>query len=502
MGILLLWSVLTPQPQVPAPQPPPSEAKPALVAGPAAEDPVQETTLGQHRLGVGEKTGGIRSIQVDGAAILANAVPGLLELEEAGSLGGPIPLGSRTEEGALVSEGVFRKGGVRVRRTLRPGQKSSDFRLQGELEFSSESQEEQEFVVRMVGYRPLHAASPGDKAFLAGRASVGANLEGLGVPAGRSKRLKEAPSWVASYGKSHLVVLQPKEASGVFHVEHPVGAGVVGWLELPATRLPPGHRVSWPFQLYAGPAALGYLREAGMEETLSFGLFSGLTRFLLDLLNRSYGWLHNYGLAICILSVGTWVPFFPLTWYGTRSSQMAMQKMAQVRPQEARIRKEHANNPMEMQRELGKLYRKHGVNPASGCLGCLPFLFTLPVSIALFQIFNRAPELRGASFLWIRDLSAPDAFIRFPRALPILGDGLHLLPILSTVLTVAQQKMTMRPPGEMTEEQKMQQQMFRFFPILIMVLFYNFPSGLMLYLVINSALMVSQQVLAVRSLRK
>ena len=175
-----------------------------------------------------------------------------------------------------------------------------------------------------------------------------------------------------------------------------------------------------------------------------------------------------------------------------------MKQMAALKPQEARIRQEHKRNPDQMHRELMQLYKKHGVNPASGCIGCLPFLFTMPIYIALFQVLTRAPELHGAKFLWIRDLAGPDGMILLPFRAPFLGDRLNVLPIAATVATYFQQAMMQPPVGEVTPEQKAQQDMMKFFPIMFLFLFYNLPSGFMLYWVVNSTLTVAQQFAADR----
>ena len=179
-------------------------------------------------------------------------------------------------------------------------------------------------------------------------------------------------------------------------------------------------------------------------------------------------------------------------------SQETMRKMADLKPQEIRIRKEHENNPQKIQQELMQLYRKHKVNPASGCIGCLPLLLTWPIYLALFQVLNRAPELQGASFFWIRDLSAADAFIRFPVSLPLLGESLNILPLLSTTLYFFQQNAMPQPKGDLTEEQKVQRQMMKIMPLVLLAVFYNMPSGFMLYWVINSGLMTGQQILLAR----
>jgi len=152
-----------------------------------------------------------------------------------------------------------------------------------------------------------------------------------------------------------------------------------------------------------------------------------------------------------------------------------------------------------MQKELMQLYRKHGVNPASGCMGCLPFLFTWPIYIALFQVLTRAPELRGASFLWIRDLSGPDGMIPLPFEIPLVGNRLNVLPIAATIATYFQQALMQPPdPAGISPEQKAQQDMMKFFPIMFLFIFYRLPSGFMLYWVVNSVLTVAQQIAADR----
>ena len=328
---------------------------------------------------------------------------------------------------------------------------------------------------------------------------VGGKPEKLAVRQGHPKQFSQMPEWVSSQGKSHAIIVSPGQTGGMFHVEQLTDGETVGWVELPRAILAPGEEISWMFRIYAGPLEMSALREAGVEGAISFGVFSGVTKLLLRFLSWSYGWLHNYGLAICFLSLAVWLPFAPITFWGMRVSSQTMQKMAELKPQEARIRKEHKGNPQQAQKELMELYRRHKVNPASGCIGCLPFLFTWPVYIGLFQVLNRAPELRGAHFLWIRDLSAPDLLVRFPTEIPLLGAGLNILPILATAATFFQQQAMQASTVAMSEEQKAQQQMMKFFPIMLLVFFYNLPSGFMLYWVVNSGLMAGQQILVKRS---
>ena len=510
LSILLLWTVLFPaHPEMPEQRQPESQTAPIAVQD-SQSHPAQgqdlmgqefssEFKIGKFDLGVGQEFGGLRDLQIDGEKLLHQTNPGVLEIQQMEPEAKPLKFSSRTVEGALISEARLAEDGVQVRREISASGKEGPYLLICSLTVTNDSDSPKQPHLRFVVHRPLHAKD-GKDANLAGiTARWGDRVQAISVKPGGSKEFPINPSWVASQGKSHVLVVEALSGQGaVFHVEHPVETGGVGWLELPKLQLAPGEKKEWQFRIYAGPLALAPLREAGLEEALSFGAFSGVGRWLLQFLNWSSERLHSYGLAICLLSLAVWLPFSPLTWYSTKLSRETMQKMAVLKPQEARIRKEHQSNPQKMQQELMQLYRKHGVNPASGCIGCLPFLFTWPIYIALFQVLTRAPELRGAGFLWIRDLSAPDAFIRFPVSIPLMGPSVNLLPAIATVCAFFQQKMMQQPNTLMTEEQKMQQQVFKFMPLMFLFIFYQLPSGFMLYWVVNSLLMVGLQFFVAR----
>lgn len=366
------------------------------------------------------------------------------------------------------------------------------------LRISNKSDSARRYALRVSTYKPLVLGSRSDKRYEAGFVLAQGKMERIPARLNEPKVYVGTPLWFTSQGKSHTLIVQPENPVGVFHVE-PSGTGeITGWLTLPETRLSPGAQTEWRFKLYAGPINLDLLEQAGMEQMISFGMFSGVARFLLKFMDWGYGWLHNYGLSICLLSFAVWLPFMPLTWYGMKISTQTMRKMSAVKPLEAKIRQQHAKNPTKMQQELMRLYKKHGINPASGCLGCLPFLFQWPIFIALFQVLNRAPQLRGAGFLWIKDLSAPDAILRFPITIPLVGDSLNILPIFATAGMFLQQQLMQQSQVGMTPEQRAQQKIFRFFPLFLLVFFYRLPSGFMLYWVIYSVFMAAQQFLIKR----
>ncbi len=499
VAILGIWSLLSP----PAPTPPPrlpAEKEIQILSQPAPPEPIIPVEIGSFTLGVGKVSGGIQQLRVDGVELLREAEVPFLGVQLPSHLQ-PLVWQEVSRPGILTHEAVLPEQGLRLIHRVSSDENRSNFLLEAEIQIMNQGKQSQDVDLRYLVYRPLKVQHPEDQQYLSGTAKLDGKQVNLRLRRGGSRTWEKLPHWITSQGKSHALVMQPVDGDGMFHVEHSASGLETGWL-LFRRELSPGETDGWKLQIYAGPMQMAALRQAGVEEAVSFGAFSGIALFLLQFLHWSYGWLHNYGLAICLLSFAVWLPFAPLTWYSMRMSSRTMEKMAMIKPQEARIRREFQSNPQRMQQELLELYRKHGINPASGCLGCLPLLVTMPVYIALFQVLNRAPELRNAGFLWIRDLSAPDGLIRFPAAIPLLGESLNILPLIATVATYFQQTLMQRPAGGLTEEQRVQQQIFKFFPLMLMVFFYSLPSGFMIYWTVNSTLMVGQQLLISRRARR
>ena len=118
-------------------------------------------------------------------------------------------------------------------------------------------------------------------------------------------------------------------------------------------------------------------------------------------------------------------------------------------------------------------------------------LLQIPVFFALYQALIRSVALKGAKFLWIKDLSLPDRLFVLPNSLPIIGRDINILPILMMIGMFFQQKITMKSSGQSNEQQKM---MLIIFPLMFGFIFYNMPSGLVLYWFVNSMLMLLQQI--------
>ena len=143
-----------------------------------------------------------------------------------------------------------------------------------------------------------------------------------------------------------------------------------------------------------------------------------------------------------------------------------------------------------MNEEIMALYKEEGVNPLNP--GCLPMFLQMPIFIALFVVLRKAIELRGAGTIlvpWVHDLSQPESLFSLdkliPGGIPLYGSNLAVLPIIMAVLTYFQNKMTIKDPN--------QKMLVYFMPVFMLVIFNNFPAGLVLYWTLSSALGLVQQ---------
>lgn len=202
----------------------------------------------------------------------------------------------------------------------------------------------------------------------------------------------------------------------------------------------------------------------------------------------------NYGVAIILLVVLVRIALHPLT----KKGQVSMMKMSKMGPMMAKLKEKYADDKEALNREMMAMYKQHGATPI---LGCLPMILQMPIWIALYTACNMSVELRHAAFLpfWLTDLAAPDAVIKFahPLVVPLLGwhlYGLNLLPLLLTVATILQAKLTPQssPPGS-PEAARQQKMMMYMMPIMMLLFFYSMPSGLTLYVMASTFAGVAEQ---------
>lgn len=251
--------------------------------------------------------------------------------------------------------------------------------------------------------------------------------------------------------------------------------------------VPAGQSWSESFILYIGPNRAEALRSFGLEPVIHFGKLDGICKVLLGTLELLRGVVRNYGVAIILLTLGINVLLFPLT----RASLMSMKRMQLVQPQTVKIREKYGKDPARMNKEMMELYRKYKVNPMGGCL---PMVLQMPVFISLYVALSKSVDLLGARFLWIDNLSYPDV-VPLPLSLPLVGNTLHILPLIMVGAMVFQQRVSQSrtPPSADPNMAQQQKIMTTMMPIFFGFIFYPMPSGLVIYWLTNTAVMTFVQ---------
>jgi len=232
------------------------------------------------------------------------------------------------------------------------------------------------------------------------------------------------------------------------------------------------------FALFVGPKDVDLLKRINpkLEQVVDFGWLSFLAKPLFLIVNWfNNAFVHNFGWSIVVVTIVINFILFPLRL----SNMKSMKKMQALKPQIDIINAKYKNiglrdpKKADQNQEVMALYKKYGVNPMGGCV---PMLIQLPFFIAFYKVFMVSVEMRGASWLWVTDLSQPET-------LPI-----HVLPIIMIASQFLMQKMTPQATGDPN-----QQRMMMFMPLIFGFMFYNFASGLVLYYLTSNLVSVGQQ---------
>jgi YidC/Oxa1 family membrane protein insertase len=233
--------------------------------------------------------------------------------------------------------------------------------------------------------------------------------------------------------------------------------------------LKPGETKGFAFNSYIGPKEYKILKEmpGEIEGAIEFGFFAFMAKPVLSVLNFFQRYVSNYGIAIIILTVLIKLAFYPLS----KKSMSSMKDMQKLQPQMKAIKEKFKEDKPRQNKEIMDLYKRHKVNPVGGCL---PMILQIPVFIALYEVLSVAIDLRHAPFmLWITDLSAMDPY--------------YISPVLMGGSMFLQQKMS--PSGM----DPMQAKMMMMMPVVFTFLFLKFPTGLVLYWLVNNILTIIQQ---------
>jgi YidC/Oxa1 family membrane protein insertase len=276
--------------------------------------------------------------------------------------------------------------------------------------------------------------------------------------------------WIAMIQHYFVAVLLPQEkAPREFYTRKLDGDLYSIGVIVPVGPIAPGATARVAVPLYAGPQDQDHLQSVapGLQLVVDYGWLTVIAAPLFWVLKLFHGWMGNWGLAIILLTVMIKLIFFPLS----AASYRSMAKMKLVTPRLMKLREQYGDDKAKMNQAMMDLYKTEKINPLGGCL---PILVQIPVFIALYWVLFESVELRHAPFyLWIRDLSAPDPW--------------YVLPTLMMASMIVQTKMNPTPPDPV------QAKVMMIMPLVFGVMFYFFPSGLVLYWFVNNILSILQQ---------
>ena len=237
----------------------------------------------------------------------------------------------------------------------------------------------------------------------------------------------------------------------------------------PLTAIAPGATQTINATLFVGPQEEKMLEALtpGLELVKDYGWLTILAKPLYWLLDRLHGFIQNWGWSIVALVLLLKIAFY---WLNAKAYAI-MAKMKAVNPKIMEMRERLKDNPQQMQQEMMRIYREEKVNPMGGCF---PIMVQIPVFIALYWVLLSSVEMRNAPWMgWIHDLSAPDPY--------------YILPLIMTLTTLLQTALNPAPPDPL------QAKMMWYMPLAFSVMFFFFPSGLVVYWITNNILSIAQQ---------
>ena len=285
-----------------------------------------------------------------------------------------------------------------------------------------------------------------------------------------SKRYEKTVQWFGFADKYFINAILAENGSIASVELKKNGAGFFeSIISSPQFTIDPGQATTVTQRLFVGPKDIDILKEQGnsLEQSLDLGWFTVIAKPLLYSLKFFYKYVENYGIAIIIITIILKIFFFPLT----HKSYKSMKGMQKIQPEMTKLREKYKDDKETMNKAVMELYREHKVNPMGGCL---PMIVQIPVFFALYKALMFSIELRHAPFfLWVTDLADKDPY--------------YVTPVIMGITMFVQQKMT---PMNM---EPMQQKMMLALPVVFTFMFLSFPSGLVLYWLVNNVLTIGQQ---------
>lgn len=247
---------------------------------------------------------------------------------------------------------------------------------------------------------------------------------------------------------------------------------------------------TYNMHFYFGPNKFSTLKsyDRDLEEIIPLGrsVFRWVNRLvIIPLFNWLGNWIHNYGIIILIMTFLIKLVLFPLTY----KSYMSTAKMRVLKPQIEELNKKYPKGKeAEKQKATMSLYKRAGVNPMGGCL---PMLLQMPILIALFRFFPSSIELRQQSFLWADDLSSYDSILDLPFDIPMYGDHISLFTLLMAVSMIISTKLSNSNQAAGANQATMKM-MTWFMPIMLLLIFNSYSSGLSYYYFLANLITIGQ----------
>ena len=224
--------------------------------------------------------------------------------------------------------------------------------------------------------------------------------------------------------------------------------------------------------LYVGPELIEQLAPLakGLDRTVDYGWLWIISNLFFQILQQLHKWIGNWGVCIIVVTILIKVAFYKLS----ENSYRSMARMKQLAPKLNDLKKRYGDDKQALSQATMELYRKEGVNPLS-MGGCLPMLVQIPFFIAFYYVLSNAIEFRQSPFVWwIKDLSDKDPY--------------YVLPVLMGISMWLQQKLS---PSTVVDDSQAKAMMLM--PVIFTAMFINFPSGLVLYWLVNNLLSIAQQ---------
>jgi len=395
--------------------------------------------------------------------------------------------------------------GVTLRKTFVFEEGHYDFRMLLEIENGSQST----LAPIFEAHWPAVRQTSGDYTEFSLVAFQGDSLEQLVLVAGRGgagcggmmggsdepKTWTGNVEWAGAQTRYFLAALIPEVAdvASARFLPQQEGEVAVTTVGQNPIQLGPGAAHAYEYRVYVGPKERDRLgegllgaRELDAAIQLGWSWVAPLTRFFAWALAEGYRFLPNYGVVIILITILVRLVTAPLLGRQMRSMKKMSTQMQALKPKLDAVKEKYGDDRQRMSEETMKVYREAGVNPLGMLGGCLPMFLQFPVFIGLFYALQSAIELRQAPFVgWIDDLSVPEALF----VIPGLDLPLRVLPLVMGGSMWLQQKLT--PQTSMDPAQ--QQMMMTLMPIMFTVLFYQFPSGLVLYWMVSNFLAIAHQ---------